>query len=158
MWTRATDLLDKAGIEPHAVDLSVLVPLLESGSLQEDERMSERWAALLAAAASGLDSIPPSYPDILRQLTPREAAILDGLYEQAGDTWPEAYHEPDLFARKANFPLEGVVLSTENLLRQRLVKSRALNFPGATSEDSKIALTVLGHDFVRACRPPTPRP
>src|SRR4051812_2714567 len=50
---KAKKLLDDAGIEPHAVPFRTLVPLIESASLDDDESMTDRWAALLANAATG---------------------------------------------------------------------------------------------------------
>src|SRR3712207_5720420 len=70
--SKAQKHLERAGIDPKTVDLSVLVPLLESGSLTEDETMQDRWAALLANAASGYDTVSPAYPSILSQLAPRD--------------------------------------------------------------------------------------
>src|SRR5262249_41246561 len=121
--TRATEQLREAGLDPKAVDLSVLVPLLEDGSLlQEDDPMVDRWASLLAAAAADPDDVPPSYPDILRQLTPHEAALLDGIYETSGRFWPEASYELTLIADRFGVPGDRVGLAQENLLRLRLLR------------------------------------
>src|SRR5581483_8884885 len=51
---RANEMLRDAGLPPHAVSLKVLVPLLDGASLESDDdpTMAERWAALLANAAS----------------------------------------------------------------------------------------------------------
>jgi hypothetical protein len=51
--------------------MNVLVPLLEAGSPEEDGGMAARWAALLANAARGDagPEVPPSFADVLRQLT-----------------------------------------------------------------------------------------
>jgi hypothetical protein len=40
--------------------------------------MHDRWANLLANAGTGL-AIPPAFPDILRQLEPIEAQLLDDI-------------------------------------------------------------------------------
>ena len=64
---RAQQIL--VGLEREAVEipLRTLLPLLEGASLEDDPRLSEKWASLLAAAA---DSAPktavlPSFPRIL---------------------------------------------------------------------------------------------
>jgi hypothetical protein len=159
---RAQRKLANAGIEQEAlpaVDLSRLLPILEWGSVASDSGLQDQWANLLSNALVDPDGVPPSYPDILRLLTPQEAAILNGIYEQAGETWMESAYEPEIIAIGLGFPSgERVILAAENLLRLRLVRSRSLTFPGATEEDSKLILTHLGHDFVEMCRPPTQRP
>lgn len=58
----ARELLDEAGIEPHQVPATVAIPLIESGSLETDESLQEKWAALLANAAANPESVPASYP------------------------------------------------------------------------------------------------
>lgn len=81
--------LAAAGIDPKTVDLTVLVPLLEAGSLTEDEAMQDRWAALLANAATGEDTVSPAYPSILSQLAPRDARVLHAIYEHVGGDYRE---------------------------------------------------------------------
>jgi Abortive infection alpha len=159
---RAQRKVEAAGFDQQTlgpVDLSRLLPILEFGSIATDESLQDRWASLLANALVDPEGVPPSYPEILRQLTPAEVAILDGIYEEAGSTWPTSAYEPQLMAERAGFTDAGerVILSTQNLLRLYLVKSKALVFPGATQEESKVHLTHLGHDFVSVCRPPTAR-
>ena len=79
---KAQALLSQRGIEPAKVSLKTLVPILEFGSLEEDESMQDRWAALLANAADPTPetSVPPAFPDILRQLSPEDAMVLDRIY------------------------------------------------------------------------------
>src|SRR5207253_1813243 len=45
--------------------------------------MTARWAALIANAANPVAAlpVPPSFPEILKQLSPQEAMILDNLYD-----------------------------------------------------------------------------
>jgi hypothetical protein len=78
--------LHGAGVEPQAVPGPVLMPLLESGSLEEDAGMRRKWAALLANAAGGDYSVPPGFVSIMADLSPLEARVLDRAYEQASIT------------------------------------------------------------------------
>lgn len=153
---RARSKLTAAGVEVASLppaDLSRLLPILEWGSVASDEALQDKWANLLSSALIDPDGVPPSYPDILRQLTPREAAILDGIYDEAGDTWEESAYEPEMFAKRKGFSGSAVVLSVENLLRLWLVKYRP-TWDGVAGTETKVILTNLGHDFVTACRPP----
>lgn len=79
---KARRLLAEAGIEPHAVPPKLFLPILENASLEEDESLQERWAALLANAASpGGSRIRRAFPEILKQLSPSDAAFLDDLFQ-----------------------------------------------------------------------------
>jgi hypothetical protein len=104
----AKEWLEEAGIEPHAVSLKVLVPLLEYASLEPDpdeaqspeeaHAMHERWAALLANASAATEGaeVLPSFPRVLAELMPIEARMLEMLAEA---DWPSrrnvwAFAEP----------------------------------------------------------------
>lgn len=52
--------------------------VLEEGSFEEDAQMQDRWANLLANAATGL-AAPPVMPEILRQIEPIEARLLESM-------------------------------------------------------------------------------
>jgi Abortive infection alpha len=73
------------GVELGRVPDKTLLPLLEGASLEEDEDMHERWKwLLLNASDSALSAeVLPSFPDMLKQLTPQEARFLDRLYKLA---------------------------------------------------------------------------
>ena len=76
--------LANAGLSPHEVPLKIIHPLLEAASLEEDESLRERWAALLANSARSDDSgeILASFPAILKELSSREVRFLSALYQQ----------------------------------------------------------------------------
>ena len=89
--SRAQELVERAayqlqahGHEPKSVPGRVLMPLLESGSLEEDERLKEVWANLLARAASSIvPEVLPTYSAMLARLSPKEVEILNSLYQTA---------------------------------------------------------------------------
>lgn len=56
----------------------IAIPMLEFASLEEDETLQEIWARLIANSTDPnfKESIHPSYVEIIRQLTPDEALIL----------------------------------------------------------------------------------
>jgi hypothetical protein len=91
MLEKAQAFLDARGIEPGAVPLKVLAPLLQAASFEDenDDDMIARWAALLANAAAGDEgaSVPPAFPAILAQLVPIEAVILDTLHRLQEEHW-----------------------------------------------------------------------
>jgi hypothetical protein len=166
IFGKAQKHAEKAGFDPQVVKMNVLVPLLEAGSLEEDETMSDRWAALLANAANpetDSPSVEPSFPEILRQLTPRDAAILDSVFGVA-DPLPQE----EWIGRGATG--EGVraslgcdesefAVSRQNLIRLGLCSPPAgglafvegdHRYPVVNSDI--LCLTQFGHAFVLACR------
>jgi hypothetical protein len=93
----AAEMLSSAALEIQPVPGRILIPLLQAASLEDDEMLRQKWAALLANAASSTDAnkILPAFSEILRQLTPVQAQILDWLFEKASDggigflVWPD---------------------------------------------------------------------
>jgi hypothetical protein len=78
------------------VPLKILVPLLELGSLEDEDdaaanEMIDRWAALLAnaAIAKGGPAVLPAFATILSQLVSQHALILDTLCRLESDAWDE---------------------------------------------------------------------
>lgn len=64
-------------IKPIATRL--FFPILEAASIEDDDEIQTRWAALLANEATNVGSVHPSFIDILKQLTPVDARLLDDL-------------------------------------------------------------------------------
>jgi hypothetical protein len=174
-YALAKKMLDEAGIDPERVPLHILVPLIEKASLAEDpdesddpvaaEAMKERWAALLANAAAGSQSaeVLPSFPQILSELSPEEAAILDDIYRPVDDPirdWRAYQLHPDIFAaRRAADPLFDT--RCFNLERLRLVENQMenLRMPGTDPPVYRtlsqfVSGTGLGWNFVLACTRP----
>lgn len=155
IMTKAQRHLQNTGIDAQTVDLTVLVPLLEAASLTEDEEMQDRWASLLANAASGDDAVSPAYPSILSQLAPRDARVLNAIYEDVGRSYRDKPAAIQKVADGVGVIGEWAELAVENLQRLRLIKLSNLLSPGGTQETfDEGYLTALGYDFVFHCRPP----
>jgi len=75
--------LHNAGIDPKSVRPGLLFPILEGASFEDDETLHDCWAGLLANAANPdfEDGVLPSFPEILKQLTPFEAKLLSKIYD-----------------------------------------------------------------------------
>ena len=81
MADRARKFLDSRGIEPnsyHEVPIKTLLPIMELGSLEDDDTLQDKWAKLLASAVAG-ETIHPSYTKILSEISKNEALMLDYL-------------------------------------------------------------------------------
>lgn len=80
--------LDAAGIEPREIPEKIWLPALQAASLEDEETLQDKWAALLANAADprNLTTILPSFPTILAGLSARDAQFLDALYSALGQS------------------------------------------------------------------------
>jgi Abortive infection alpha len=77
---RANRRLAGAGLSPKQVPLKLIHPLLESGSLEEEPDLQDRWANLLSHAANPNEkTVPVVFVSILRELSSREVTFLDAL-------------------------------------------------------------------------------
>jgi hypothetical protein len=56
-------------------------PVLESASIEDDDEMQTRWAALLANEAICVGSVHPSFIETLKQLAPDDARLLDRIFD-----------------------------------------------------------------------------
>jgi hypothetical protein len=61
MFQKTQRMLEEAGMSPQAVPPRLFLPILEAASIENDEDLHTRWAALLANAATSPDiSILPT--------------------------------------------------------------------------------------------------
>ncbi len=76
-------ICEKNGIKPQSVNLKLLLPLLESASLEDDEFMQDKWAVLLSNLADSLQNIQNHvFPHILSQISKDEYLILEQYYKE----------------------------------------------------------------------------
>jgi hypothetical protein len=167
MLEKARAFLDDRGIDTGRVPAKILFPLLDYASLEDekDEVMLDRWAALLANAAAGTErgaTVLPSFPRILSELSPEEAAILDKLYSEPDpERVPSMYHlftddvglgrheDPLFYTRCFNLDRLGLLeASWEN------VRINRANPPAYRHTVSRLEGNALGLSFVLACTPP----
>ena len=148
--TDAALSVDAAGGIAHPVPGRILFPILERGSVEEDETLRQKWVVLLARASMAPDSIPPMYPAILAELGATDAQILDWVHcapaGSEGKTLQRAI-------RETGNDSETMTLSISNLERLRLLVPST---PLLTREHFlehqlvHLYLSPLGAAFVRA--------
>jgi len=168
-WSNQINIIKKAqakieasGLNKKQIPLKVLVPIIQNSSLEQDKNMQDKWANMLANAATGSIEISPNYAAILNELSPIEVVILDKIYQ-------EVNKEADYQKRKAlqfdatklksmlNTTEEKMDLIVENLFRLNVLQSPAGqgvmlgNFPFALRTTKVFEFTTLGYEFVRAC-------
>lgn len=84
IFMRTRQMLADAGLSPDSIAPRLFLPAIEAASIEDDESLQERWAALLANAAdpSHRKTISLSYVEALKQLTPEQAIFLDRIYDR----------------------------------------------------------------------------
>jgi hypothetical protein len=152
---RAAEKIKASGLPAHAVSDKTLRAILEDGPLEDDKSMQERWANLLANAATVAgDDLRVAYPRILGDLEPDEARLLEKLFDEDGP--------PPNFKMYAYDDTSDLVdeAGLDNLERLGLVKrnwSTGTTVSELANGEIKlkaVQLTELGSAFVVACRSP----
>jgi len=152
VFMKATEKIKASGLPAHAVRDKVLRAVVEDGSMEDDEGMQERWATLLANAATDQeDKIKLVYPKILAELEPKEALLLERLWEKT----PNPSEEPfETVGYEATYDLVDVpeLYNLDRLGVLRLIRSMNSTM-GGVSEGALagVQLTELGWAFVAAC-------
>jgi hypothetical protein len=134
--------------------------MLEAASIENDEDLHTKWSALLANAASS-GKVHPSYIEILKQLTPDDARLLDTFYEL---TKEEKSRWLNQVLDELNEDQRGIQF--ENLVRLGLIQTN-YNVDGMKvhmrhGEDAFVSgdmdenhwLTDFAVAFIEACRAP----
>ncbi len=151
--TDAALVVDAAGGVAHQVPGRVLFPVLERGSVEEDETLRLRWVVLLARASMTPETIHPMYAAILAELSSADALLLDWIHKApAGDEGKTIQR----MIREIGISIETATLSLSNLERLRLVETNVPLLVKGTVREHQLAalyLSTLGAAFVRACDP-----
>lgn len=163
---RAEEFLKLSGLDSptRAVPIKLAIPLMQGASLEEDNQLQDRWAALLVNAANAIYpvEIRRSYAAILEQITPLDAQVLDAIYmlpfedsQHAGIATADLPLRARVIVKDENelpLPSEEIVLSLSNLARLGCIRS-GMTWGGGESY-SRINPTVAGKAFMQACRIP----
>lgn len=76
-------ILEKNGLETRQLNLKTLIPLIEKSSLEDDEKLQDKWANLIANIASTPETgLEPKLINTLSNLSSLEASILDYISEE----------------------------------------------------------------------------
>ena len=168
--TKAQAILREAGIQAGPVPMKTVVPLLQYASLEEDEYLRGKWAAMLANAAVPGAKVRASFAEVLLQLTPQAVLFLDTLFtlteermtgvlnpseNQRGDPTKNLgmQHELlELFRKTVQIANPNDVGSEASLVLDTLRRSNIID--GPVLGRSQVSFTAFGLEFVKSCRPP----
>lgn len=161
-------ILEAAGIHEPRINIKVLLPLLETASLEDNEDMSARWASLLASAADPKDQngSEATFVEILKQLSPNDALVLDVFYEQIEQynkpetEWAEHGVQIPILQKMLDLNNSRFNMVLDNLLRLRLVSYPSVNLNSVNGNEVRfqvmsagiLCATHLGNAFSKACR------
>jgi hypothetical protein len=152
----AATILVAEHITPQAVPGRILLPILESSSVEEDDELHQMWARLLAGAADpGLAAgVLPAFPHLLRELSSIEVQIIEFVLREGGDA--NGFNRFDINAISQHFEIDIAALSVykDNLERLNLLFRTSLtviNPPGSPNL-TPMYLTSLAYAFLQACR------
>lgn len=162
---QAERFLEQKRIQPRKIPLKTLAPLLEHSSWEEDPDMQTKWASLLANAANPKYSydIDSTYVEILNQLSPLEAKLLDSLFKEyertSDDNRDVLLFSKEKICQAIGISPERFDILVGNLFRLSLLQPPASHggvsigeYPIVLRTYQVIQLTPLGCDFVRHCR------
>jgi Abortive infection alpha len=172
--TKAQRMMREAEVQPGPVPMKTVVPLLQYASLEEDEYLREKWAAMLANAAVPSGKVRASFAEVLRQLTPQEAAFLDCLFtltearmadflSQSPQNQREnpaknlgMRHELLELYRKTSQTADGDDIGFEfSMVFDNLRRSNIIE--GPVIGRTQVSFTAFGLEFIRSCTPPGPK-
>lgn len=80
----AKEQIEASGLDQQPLSVKDIVLFLEGASLEEDDYLISKWAGLISSAATSGDALP-AFADILRQLTPEEARMIDYIADSRVD-------------------------------------------------------------------------
>ena len=154
--------VDASGLESHPLTVKQIVLFLEGASLEEDDYLISRWAGLISSAAT-MGNVLPAFADILRQLTPEEARMVDYIADNAVNAHvgaDEVGVEKETLKDASGLRAEDFIIRVQNLHRLELIVQITTGglepVRGAIGWGplGHVGLTALGEAFVRACRGP----
>lgn len=161
------------GVEPRPVPLKLLQPIIENGTLEDDDDMVRRWAALLVSASQG--GVPPSFTAMLNELSADDARLLQRIAEsqwagRGGREWlkVERLLREGIRSRHATIQVNlgnlrrlGLIESPIKLdaaaLRDMIEEDDRRYWPDGDDahgpDHDRVRITDLGLSFIRACTP-----
>lgn len=166
---KTQEMLKNASIEPKSVELRVLIPLLDGASLEDNESLSVKWAALLANATISRQAANVSqiFSNILSQLSPTDALVLDNMKLQSfsfatSTGTSEPISVKSQIMESVSLKDEEYAFSIDNLRRLGLCIIDPPFFQGGVVKEfdmqqirrDVIVTTELGLQFMRACSEP----
>ncbi|MBI3218726.1 MAG: DUF4393 domain-containing protein [Bacteroidetes bacterium] len=167
---KAKKYLESKGINANKIPLKSVSNLLEYASLEEDEDMQDKWAALLANAVRETKDydLTHIFSQILNQLSAQEVAVLDHMFSRCffKSDRDRPFIEKGEITRLSFTTYYVTLLIFDNLLRLRLIEEEPPKIKFEKDEltydmdltatsltpSTKVRLSEFGVEFVKQCR------
>ena len=162
---KALPMLEGLPMEKGPLPLKTALPLLEHASLEEDDYLREKWAALLVSSISN-GGKNHYFPKILGDLTPLAVKMLDCLHSFCQtipkEEWSSRGLKSEFFIPKFDITREDYDMPLLNLIRLGLCQYPAGGFDFVDNPDRKyfintdeiFCITELGFAFATTCKSP----
>lgn len=149
--TSAVQRLRERNVPATAVSDPTMARLLAGAVDNEFDGLNGAWVELIAGALSGA-SVPPAITEILRQLEPAEAQLLEEVFLDQMTIAPAIREQFSFGLNETRLGLEKeeIAFHVDNLMRLGLIRAPG-NFGGVSFD--AVTLTTLGERFIRICRP-----
>jgi len=152
---KAEEYLKSRNIKTRKVSLKVLTPLIEHSSLEEDESLQEKWAALLVhTVCEGSELDTTLYSHILSQLTKSDAEVFEFIFGFCTTTH-QGQGISVIVKEYKTIPISVIRgfhkdcdLIIDNLVRLRLIKE----LQTYSMDAEVVTISNLGFRFRNACR------
>ena len=174
LGVRATAYLAAVGREPQPVEPKLLLPLVQAASLETNEALAEKWAALLANAADPKQKVIAQlgFVSVLREITAIEAVLLQNLSDALalGRDYGAAFISTRFLREDApelsEYEFEVAVGNLSRLNLCLLGNNQEIKLTQAVAAAPRanvivpgfnlVSLTPYGRAFLLAMTPPTP--
>lgn len=166
-------ITEECGIQIQIIPPRVLLPTMQFASIEDDDALQDKWAALLANAAASSDRISPSFPEILHSLTSVEVRFLDSTFENTANTerdfetqfQEEVRESLDSSGTEVRFAIPSNSLRDvnemmlDNLQRLGIIRvvpasPLRVNSTPMGNPSEEFLITAFGRAFIQTCRPP----
>jgi hypothetical protein len=166
---RVREYLEPIGINRRPVALKLLMGSVEHGAIEEEDELQDLWVALLASAADSREpEVHPSFPEILHELTARDAKLLMLIARMQLAIRNTIPYEPvkiiEIRSRSGECGFNpsdagafDFSVSAETLIRLRILEPRDVSEQSidGRSQYGAYIVTNLGWAFLRAVMIPT---
>jgi hypothetical protein len=174
LFQKTKEMVDGGQIDVLPIPLKLFLPIVDTASLEEDDELQDRWAALLINSSG---SAMPAAPDILRQLTKEDVFLLQLCFDHVNVLDVEAFSNMSYLDTTGVY-VNSVVEEWKHLIGPKFGHHYPGSFkwgvPGiwgltldnvcrlgllnlGTGNEPQYFMTHLGYSFVHLCQDPSKR-
>lgn len=165
LLTKWIEKVKESWLSLQEVALKQFIPIIDNGSLEEDDSMQERRSNMLSNLTTHPNRVKNSYPEILKQLESIEVKVLDHYYESTKHLSNEEMINKWIWKDKAkiffNISDDDYYIMADNLIRLRLLTmpssgswASIWDNPFSLYTYDTLQITALWKDFIKSIKFP----